>query len=644
MAQSGKSLVRERLKTALKELERGRPAAARKSLEQALAVDPGNAEAHAYLGTALLQLGELGAAIARLERAAAGLVDAAWVMGNLAEAYFRADRHADAERGFLAASRLDPANLNHRIGVANCMAMQGRHDEAASALEALLRTNPAHPLLWFNLGNVRREQQRPEDAARCFTLALDAAPEWLDARNSLGSVLHGQLRFADAEREYRACIAADPDREQFRINLASLLIDDGRPAEAEDACRSLIARAPDSSVIHTLLSAALTQQGKLVEALEHDRAAARLSPDDPQCAENHAVTLAQLGRFDAAWPEFERAVALQANASPTRYARALQLLACGRFAEGWREYAHRIDAAGFGVRFPAHRRSVAIPDEASLRAGAKITLLSEQGLGDELFFLRFARLLSDRGASVRYRSGGKLHALLRHAEPVATVMSDDELDAETPVMLIGDLPHALFEAGMLADDAPPSLTYPAPLRLHADAERLAAMRRRLLASGPAPYIGVTWTGGVPPKDQGREWTLHKIVDVERLGRALRGLPGTLICVQRNPVAAEAQRLAEAAGCTVHDYSALNDALEDMQALLALLDEYVGVSNTNMHMRAGAGKSARVLVTAPAEWRWPGNGSTSPWFPGFTCYRQGLAGDWEPALRALEDDLRSALSA
>jgi hypothetical protein len=76
----------------------------------------------------------------------------------------------------------------------------------------------------------------------------------------------------------------------------------------------------------------------------------------------------------------------------------------------------------------------------------------------------------------------------------------------------------------------------------------------------------------------------------------------------------------------------------MLAILAGIDEYVGVSNTNMHLRAAAGKTARVLVPAPAEWRWLRAGRESPWFPGFTIYRQSLQGDWRDALSSLHRDL------
>ena len=91
------------------------------------------------------------------------------------------------------------------------------------------------------------------------------------------------------------------------------------------------------------------------------------------------------------------------------------------------------------------------------------------------------------------------------------------------------------------------------------------------------------------------------------------------------------------GRPAHDLNALNEDLESMLALLALLDDYVGVSNTNTQLRAGVGKTARVLVTAPPDWRWMAEGNESPWFPGFRAYRQGNDGGWDEAFQELAHD-------
>jgi hypothetical protein len=91
---------------------------------------------------------------------------------------------------------------------------------------------------------------------------------------------------------------------------------------------------------------------------------------------------------------------------------------------------------------------------------------------------------------------------------------------------------------------------------------------------------------------------------------------------------------------VADFTALNDDLEQMLALMSLIDEYVGVSNTNVHLRALANRPTRVLVPCPAEWRWMAAGA-SPWFPGSGVYRQTPDSRWEDALGALRRDLLRA---
>jgi hypothetical protein len=183
---------------------------------------------------------------------------------------------------------------------------------------------------------------------------------------------------------------------------------------------------------------------------------------------------------------------------------------------------------------------------------------------------------------------------------------------------------------------------PPPLPLQPLAERVASVTEHLYRLGPAPYIGLTWRAGTDPQGQrGRVWQLYKEIPLEQLAAALRGVGGTLISLQRNPRAGETEKLAALMGRPVHDLTEANDDLEEMVALLAVLDDYVGVSNTNMHLRAGAGRTARVIVPWPAEWRWMICGDESPWFPGFRIYRQKPDGDWSAALERLRSDLLAA---
>jgi hypothetical protein len=295
-----------------------------------------------------------------------------------------------------------------------------------------------------------------------------------------------------------------------------------------------------------------------------------------------------------------------------------------------------------------------------------VCLVGEQGLGDELFFLRFAPLLKRRGCRVTYHGGAKLTSILTRCTALDRVRSGFEsLVAADHTVLIGDLPYLLDDhpesATLRAQNISPSLDpagvattwggswrarvfwpeLPPSLPLQPMAERVAFVSGRLRVLGLPPFIGLTWRAGTDIQNQrGRVWQLFKEAPFEPLVAALRGVGGTLISLQRNPRAGETDRLTALIGRPVHDLSAVNEDPEEMLALLTVLDDYIGVSNTNMYLRASAGRTARVLAPWPAEWRWMVSGEESPWFPGFRIYRQKPGGDWSTALSRLANDLQS----
>jgi tetratricopeptide (TPR) repeat protein len=519
--------------------------------------------------------------------------------------------------------------------------MQGRLGEAEHLLRELGVQDQGNALVWYNLGNVLRDQKRASEALGCYARAVQLEPGLVEAHNNAGSLLHAQYRWDEAEREYGACLALAPDHLTARLNLASLLIDIGKFRDAELLCREIVDEVPDLAVAHTFLGAALDHQGKVREALQYQRAAARLDPFDAHAAENLATALAQVGELDAALREFARALALRPDSASTRHARACVLLSAGRLPEGWADYGYRPAFTKFQESHPhlVLTRSLSHP-----LLGKSMCLLPEQGLGDELFFLRFAPSLGALGARVTYRASQKVRSLLMRSN-VAHVVAGAEtaVPPEALTMLIGDVPHALSS---VLDRCGPGIgvpSYPPSLTVQPLATELPSMHARLRAAGSPPYTAVTWRGGVPPREQrtGHVWGLHKEIGIVRLATALRDLPGTVVAIQRNPEPGEVDEFSTVLGRRVLDCCALNADLEVMAALLALADEYVGVSNTNMHLRASVGRTARVLVPCPAEWRWMAAGDSSPWFPGFSVYRQSADGEWGEALAALARDLTAA---
>jgi len=403
-----------------------------------------------------------------------------------------------------------------------------------------------------------------------------------------------------------------------------------------------------------VLGSALAHEGDLASALVAHQAAVAAAPGNAHALWGYGLALRENGNAQEGLRYLERARELEPDSTEFRQAMAGVYLLLGDFRSGWREYRQRPARAAFVEKSP--QVELAAEMSASLEAKS-VLLVREQGLGDELFFLRFAPELKSRGATITYRASAKLASVLARVQALDQVITESEpWPAADLVVLVGDLPGLLevldaspYHPPLAARTAGreyqslPRVFYPGlppPLALEALPQKLRDMRERLSGLGPPPYLGLTWRAGTAPGQQGAVWMLHKEIPLQLLGAAVRGANGTLLALQRNPRPGEIDELARRAARPVHDLTALNEDLEGMLALLALVDEYIGVSNTNMHLRASAGRIACVLMPRPAEWRWLHGGDESPWFPGFRVYRQDTNGKWNAACDRLERDLRA----
>jgi tetratricopeptide (TPR) repeat protein len=597
--------------------------------DQALKLDPRHPDALHLRGVIALQSGDPDMAAHLIEKAIQAYPSNPGYHANLAQAFLAQQRVAEALDAFRKAARLDPRNPQFAVGAASCLARQGHLVEAETQLRKVADDYPDYALAWLNLGNAVLEQGRPQEALDFGLRAAKLDPHSADAHACVGKALHALAHFEEAETEYRRCVALQPESESAYRNLAALLMDSGRFADVVTACKQGLLRAEGSPELHMMLGSALVHQGRLTAALEAFREAARLAPDHSRALWGYGLALRATGALAEGMDLCERVLALQPDSPEFHHAVSGARLSMGNLQAGWKEYEWRPARQTFSAENPHIRLANDLP--ARLQ-GRNVCLLREQGLGDELFFLRFAAELKSRGADITYLANAKLASLLARVPVLDGVVTGEIPLAKAELtVLVGDLPRLLG-----ASDFPP------PLALTPLPHRLQEIRERLARMGPPPYLGLTWRAGVPPRDQrGSVWMLHKGVPLEHLGGALRGVDGTFVALQRGPKGGEIEQLAGSIGKPLHDLTALNEDLEAMLALLAVLDEYIGVSNTNMHLRAGTGRAARVLVPCPPEWRWMAEGEESPWFPGFHVYRQGPDGDWNDALARLRRDLLTA---
>ena len=538
---------------------------------------------------------------------------------NSAVALHRSGRGAEAEALYRQVLELEPGNADalHLSGVIAHQA--GRHADAIVFIAKAIKKAPRNPSFHLNLANACHALGHLDKAAVAVKVAVKLDPGWAEAHNSLGVICAGQERIPKAIRHFNKAIALKPDYADAHNNLGIALAKLGKLEEALEAYQKALAIEPENVEVLNAMGTALRDLGRREDAISHYDRALALHPGHPEALNNLGVALNDLGRAGEAIEAYQKAIEARPDYAAARWERALPLLLAGRFDEAWEDTL---------ARPMVDRKRLARPTEPLPRdlAGKRVVLAGEQGLGDQIFFLRFAAALKARGAGVLARVDPKIAEIIAPVPFIDRVLAPGEKPGPYDFALpLGDLPYLLG-----ADDPPP------PVAMMADGGRMSAMAARISAFGPPPYIGVTWRAGI--NDARR---LYKEAPMDVIARALSATEATVIALQRHPEPGEIEGFADALGRQLFDLTSLNGELADMLALLSLIDDYVGVSNTNMHIRAGTGRGARVLVPHPPEFRWMAKGETSPWFPGFTVYRQRRDGGWADAADALARDLAPA---
>ena len=636
------------------------------SFRSVLALEPNVLDAWVNLGNSLFGKEDIEEADKAYRHALSLNPDHPDLIVNVANVIFKQGKRAEAEAMYRQVLERDADNAVAHYNMGLLLEHKGDIAGALPHFERAVDKKPDLAEAWFHLGNLLQDDPERWDAAsRCFSQSALVRQHDIDWNMGIGRALGAINEFAAAEICFQRVLKERPDDAEVQYWMARCLNGMERFEEAERYAREALRLRPDFHLTLLNLADSMFGAGQPENALPLIRQALEAMTDNPDA---HA----RMGRYHMLRGEIEqsrswylRTLALRPDYPNASFDLGLCELLTGNFTAGWEAFAMMNRKALSLVNQSRELTSpTELPDDIS---GQTVELKADQGIGDELFVLRFADGLRTRGAKVFYRASEKIYELMKDRPGLVDRVyprSDKEAQFDHSIRLTV-LPHVLNRVDASPLPTGPSrvrrrqraparplphfavwrrVYWPLPPRalpMSAKPEIVARYRNILSKLGEPPYIGVTWrAGGVKDVELSKAGMtmLSKNAPVAAVGDVLRKVKGTIVVLQRLPAAGEIARLTEHAGRMVHDFSDANEDLEDMMGLLVALDDYVGVSNTNMHLSVSLGKTARVLVPLPPEWRWMNAGSTTPWFPGFTVYRQRPVTGWQQPLAELGSDL------
>ncbi len=463
-----------------------------------------------------------------------------------------------------------------------------------------------------------------EAGLRCYMAGVTLAPDDADVAALHGVALRSAARLPDAQRELIRAIALDPSRPDTFTQLAQTYRMAGDRTQAAQAFLAAAVLRPTDAVAWRDAAESLRLADRLQDGLNAAARAAALAPDDPSIANTTALLLHRNGQLDEALALCEQARSVVPDDLHLTLTHGALLRTFERYDGGWALYERRLELPEFAQRPNAPH---SLRWNGNSLYGRHILVRAEQGLGDQIQFVRWANLLRAHGAAqVTVQAAPTLVRLLRTLAHVDSVVPSDLPTPRHHVHVdMGSLPYLLRTGSNMCTQFVPYLQLP---------ERGIDAKHALPArTDGVMRIGIVW-GGSPLQEDNR----FRSIPLALLAPALLRPDVQVVILQQGPARAQLETLAPATRHSFLDAAIDCVDMADTALIASQCDIVLSVCTSVVHLAGALGLPTWVMLASPAEWRWGQRRADSMFYPTLRLFRQQRGGDWHSVL----DQLRRAI--
>lgn len=440
------------------------------------------------------------------------------------------------------------------------------------------------------------------------------------------SLLHPWHTLPRLTKKTSSAEKSEHETTQSTLDLAKKCLSKHEYAQAIQILDSLIAQEPRNATYHFHRANALTMSGRPDEALAIYHRLLTYAPDNTAINYHIAFTLKMFGRIDEAMPYYAKTLEQDPNHVEANFSLGLAHLANGNFIPGFEGYEWRLKRPQLKTTVRSYQEPLW---DGSALDGKRIFLYAEQGLGDTFQFIRYAREAKKHGGHVTVAVQKPLVTILAKCPYIDEVISLTQpaptFDVHAPLM---SLPYILKTS---IDTVPNDTPY-----IYAE-DKLVNTWHEKMAHDKNFKIGICWQGNKLLKNP---FFKSRAIQCAQLC-PLSSIPNVSIySLQQRDGIDQIAKLEKAARPIIFEenFDDAHGRFMDTAAVMKNLDLVITVDTSVAHLAAGLGVPTWIMLPKPADWRWMHNRSDTPWYPTVRLFRQTTAGEWDPVIQTMVQEI------
>ena len=378
----------------------------------------------------------------------------------------------------------------------------------------------------------------------------------------------------------------------------------------------------------TTLGNCYEQLGDLDQAKNYYNQTLKINPKNIDAINNLAAYYFYKGNTNEAINLYKVSLTISKNNSNTRYYLSLCQLSQSNYNEGWLNFDYRWLAHGFNsVKFQSN-----LPKFKLNNNKKNLLLWGEQGLGDQILFLRFIKDIKPNVNNLYIYIDKRLHPIIERFCPEIVLFNKDihlNLDSQ---LSLGDLP-ALFVKNTSYFLNNKNYYLSSDLNIKKKLEINLKSRNKILC-------GISWTSNAS------EVGISKSITLEMLKPILKIENVEFVDLQYTETSIERENFYNKNNIKIKKIENI-DNFNDLNGLTSLIDVcdfVITISNTNAHIAGSLGKRTFLLLPKGKGrlWYWISNKGRSVWYPKIDIIEQEQVGDWQPVIKTLQKKVKEHL--
>ena len=596
------------------------------SYKKALELDSFNAEIYYNIGIAYKEINDIKLCIKNYKKAIKLNSNYTQALNNLGNIYQDSKLFKAAIKYYNKALCINPKAYDVLCNLGVCLIETNEIDQAKECYRNALEIAPNNAILNNNLGSLLNKEKKFEEAINFFKKAININPKFDELYYNLSESYKNIKDFQLSEVVIKKAIEINPEIAKYHNSLGETLISTNNIKLAIESFKKAHSIEPSNTKFLNDIGTSYEALGDSRSALINYKKALDINSNLKEVYFNMGISHHQLGNMLSAIISYKKALEIDKDFAIAHRNLSFSLLSIEKYEEGLKEYEWRLkisDEDNLHVIPNSNKwKGDKIPN------GLDVLVISEQGLGDSIQFLRYIKILKQKNCNITLCIDQKLHSLIKSSgidsNPICLkdIHSVDKFEW-LPLL---SLPKYL---GINQTDCLVSAPY-----ISSDRNFISKWKT-IFSDEKRPIIGINWKGNIKSEKtflKGRSFPLEKFSLIAK--KNIR-----LVSLQKG-LGSEELKTCSFQNHFIKSQSQVSQVINfnEIAAIIINCDLIITSDTVVAHLAGALGKKTWLLLKYIPDWRWGLYSSKTFWYDSIRIFRQTKLQSWDEVFKSVSEEL------